>query len=333
MLHYISLFLIFLTFTACSNEPTQELVVYVSEDRVFSEPILKDFEKQTGIRVHALYDTEESKGTGVMNKLIAEANNPQADVYWANEPIRAEVLKQKNILAPYISHNAKSIASNFKDSLGYWCGFSARARVLLVQKGLKNPPHSLFDYTNPLYKANAVIANPLFGTTAVHIAALFDTIGEEKTKRWLEELKENKIAVATSNGESADFIAEHKYTFSLVDSDDAVSRLRAGRAVKIIYPDQGEGELGTLLLPNAVMLIKGAKHLTEAKRLIDYLLSEEVEIALSQADCAQIPLHKNLIASKELGAIANIKVMPVSYKNVAKTMQEIQSYLQKYAGY
>ena len=80
------------------------VVVYVSEDQVFSEPILKDFERDTGIRVKAVYDTEETKGTGVMNRLIAEKNNPQADVYWANEPIRAEVLKQRAISAAYRSH-------------------------------------------------------------------------------------------------------------------------------------------------------------------------------------------------------------------------------------
>ena len=80
---------------------TPTVVVYVSHDQVFSEPILTDFEKETGIKVRAIYDTEETKSTGTMNRLIAEKNNPQADVYWANEPVRAEVLRQQGIAAPY----------------------------------------------------------------------------------------------------------------------------------------------------------------------------------------------------------------------------------------
>jgi iron(III) transport system substrate-binding protein len=44
-------------------------------------PVLKDFEKETGIQVKAVFDTEEAKSTGVMNRLLAEKNNPQADVY------------------------------------------------------------------------------------------------------------------------------------------------------------------------------------------------------------------------------------------------------------
>src|SRR5713226_10407769 len=86
---------------------TPVVVVYVSHDRVFSEPILKDFEKETRIQVRAVYDTEETKSAGAMNRLIAEKNNPQADVYWANEPIRAEVLRQRGIAAPYVSPNAE----------------------------------------------------------------------------------------------------------------------------------------------------------------------------------------------------------------------------------
>lgn len=91
-------------------EGAQTVVVYVSHDEVFSEPILNDFEKETGIRVRAVYDTEETKSAGTMNRLIAEKNNPQADVYWANEPIRAEVLRQQHIATPYLSPNAAGIA-------------------------------------------------------------------------------------------------------------------------------------------------------------------------------------------------------------------------------
>src|SRR4029077_18415293 len=102
--------------------------------RIYKTPILRDFEKETGIRVRAIYDTEETRSTGAMNRLIAEKNNPQADVYWANEPIRAEVLRQQGIAASYISPNAEGIAASFKNPDGYWTGFAARARVLIVNK-------------------------------------------------------------------------------------------------------------------------------------------------------------------------------------------------------
>src|SRR6185369_13741198 len=94
----------------------QVVVVYVSHDQVFSEPILRDFERDTGIKVRAIYDTEETRSAGAMNRLIAEKNNPQADVYWANEPVRAEVLRQQGIAAAYRSPSAEGIPAYFKDT-------------------------------------------------------------------------------------------------------------------------------------------------------------------------------------------------------------------------
>ena len=107
------------TLSACSRRDGNVVVVYVSHDQVFSEPILKDFERDTGITVKAVYDTEETKSAGVMNRLIAEKDHPQADVYWANEPIRAEVLRQRGVTAPYRSPSADGIPDQFREPDGY----------------------------------------------------------------------------------------------------------------------------------------------------------------------------------------------------------------------
>src|SRR5437870_12784004 len=57
---------------SCKATSSRTVVVYVSEDQVFSEPILRDFERETGIRVKPVFDTEEAKSTGVMNRLRSE---------------------------------------------------------------------------------------------------------------------------------------------------------------------------------------------------------------------------------------------------------------------
>lgn len=329
-LYLVSILLLFLF--GCSQKKSNLVVVYVSEDQVFSEPILNDFENKTGLKVKAIYDTEEAKSTGTMNRLLAERHNPQADVYWANEPIRAEVLKQKGILARYISPNAKDIPDVFKDPEGYWTGFSARARVLIVNKGIKDKPKSIMAYTNPRWKGKAVIANPLFGTTTSEIAALFTIWGDQRAKLFMAELKKNNVAISTDNGESADFVAVKQYDFSLVDSDDAVNRMRQGKPVEMVYPDQGKDGIGCFIVPNAVMLIKGAPHPENAKTVIDYLLSRETERKLAFADCAQIPLHPGVKTPPELKRIESIKVMKVNYAIVARKMMEIQPFLKRWLG-
>jgi iron(III) transport system substrate-binding protein len=321
--------------TGCAKRQTpaaQEVVVYTSEDQVFSEPILKGFEKDTGIKVKAVFDTEESKSTGVMNRLIAEQNNPQADVLWANEPIRAEVLKQKGIAAAYRSPAAEGIPAVHKDPEGYWTGFSARARVLVVNRRVQQKPTTILAYSDPQWKGKGVIANPLFGTTTVEMAALFTLWGQDKGKAFMEAMKANGVGISTSNGESTDFVASGQYDFSLVDSDDAVSRTRQGKPIEMVYPDQGQDEVGCLIVPNAAVLIKGAKHPENAKKLIDYLLSKETERKLAFADCAQIPLHSGVETPPEIKPIEKIKVMEISYGVVAAKMQEIQPLLKEWGG-
>jgi len=317
----------------CRGARQSTVTVYVSEDQVFSEPILKDFEREMGGKVNAVFDTEEAKSTGVMNRLLAEKNNPQADVYWANEPVRADVLRQQGISEPYKPAAAAQIPDQFKDSQGYWTGFSARARLLLVNKNASSKPSSILAYVDPKTKGKGVIANPLFGTTTAEMAALFSLWGEEKGKQFLAGLKANRVKLAGSNGESADFVGSGEFEFALVDSDDAVDRRRHGKSLEIVYPDQGQGEVGVLILPNAVALIHGGPHPENGKKLIEYLVSKETERKLAFADCAQIPLHPGVPTPKEIKPIEQIHTMNVNYTELATKLQAIQPILKQWVGY
>jgi iron(III) transport system substrate-binding protein len=312
---------------------SKTVVIYVSEDQVFSEPILKNFEKETGIQVKAVFDTEESKSTGVMNRLLAEKNNPQADVYWANEPVRADVLRQQGISTPFQPENARQIADQFKDAQGYWTGFSARARLLVVNRTANSKPTSILAYVEPKLKGKAVIANPLFGTTTAQMAALFSAWGDEKGKQFLAGMKANQVKLSTSNGESADFVASGEFEFALVDSDDAVDRMRHGKPIDIVYPDQADGDVGLLIIPNAVALIRGGPNPENGKRLVEYLVSKETERKLAVADCAQIPLNPGVSPPKELKPIEQIRTMKVNYADLAAKLQTIQPVLKEWVGY
>jgi iron(III) transport system substrate-binding protein len=306
------------------------VVVYVSHDQVFSEPVLKDFEKETGITVRAIYDTEETKSTGAMNRLIAEKNNPQADVYWANEPVRAEVLRQQGIAAPYLSPNAEGISASFRDPNGYWTGFAARARILIVNKKAGAKPDSMLAYTDPRWRGRAVMANPLFGTTTTEIAALFVLWGDERAQAFMNAISANGVKLSPSNGDSADLVARGEFDFSLVDTDDVVSRVRQQQPVELVYPDQGADGIGCFLVPNAVVPIAGAPHPDAARKLIDYLLSKEVEAKLASSDAAQIPLHPGVEGPPELRPIGKLKTMQVNYAEIAAKLQAIQPYLKRW---
>src|SRR5918993_5541393 len=79
-----------------------EVVVYTSVDQVFADPVLRQFEATSGLKVRAVFDTEETKSTGVLNRLIAEGNRPQADVFWSGDPMRPFALIKRGLVEPYV---------------------------------------------------------------------------------------------------------------------------------------------------------------------------------------------------------------------------------------
>lgn len=233
---------------------------------------------------------------------------------------------------PYVSASADGIADQFKDPDHYWTGFSARARVLLVNARSKIKPAGILAYTEPSARERAAIANPLFGTTTDYVAALFTLWGDDRAKAFMNDIKKNGVKMTTSNGESADFVATGQVDFSLVDSDDAVNLKKQGKPVETIYPDQDANGIGVLILPNAIALIKGGPHPENGKKLIDYLVSKGTERKLAFADCAQIPLHSGVETPPEVRRIEQIKTMRVGYAELAHKVEEIQPFLKEWAG-
>jgi iron(III) transport system substrate-binding protein len=209
-----------------------------------------------------------------------------------------------------------------------FCG--ARARVLVVNKNAGAKPDSVLAYADPQWRGKTVIANPLFGTTTTEIAAFFVLWGNERAQSFMEALKANDIKLSPSNGDSADLVASGEFAFSLVDSDDVVSRLRQHLPIELVYPDQGADGLGCFLVPNAAVLIAGAPHPDIGKKLIDYLLSKETEAKLARSDAAQIPLHAGVEGPPELQPIDKVKTTQVNYAEIAAKLQSIQPFLKRW---
>lgn len=314
----------------CSKDSQKEVVVYTSVDQLFSEPLLKEYEKKSGIKVKAVYDVEASKTTGMVNRLIAEKDNPKCDVFWNSEIGRTIFLKHKGILIPYRSPSAKDIPELFKGKDGYWTGFAARARVLVYNTNLleeKDLPQSIFELTDAKWKGKVAMAYPLFGTTATHVAALYCSMGKEKTEAFLKALRANDLVIVQGNSTARDVVVEGKLPIAFTDTDDVNVALQSGKPVKMIYPDQ-DG-IGTLLIPNTVALIRNAPHPEEGKRFIDYLLSREVESKLSFCESAQMPLRDKVKTPASVPEFSSIKCMDVDYYEVAENMDSAARFCQK----
>jgi iron(III) transport system substrate-binding protein len=312
----------------CNRAESPHVVVYTALDEMYSRPILRRFEERTGIEVRAVYDTEASKTTGLVARLIAEQGRPRADVFWNNEVAQTIVLKEKGLIAPYRSPSAEGIPAAFKDPEAYWTGFAARARVIIYNTNLMSePPRSIRDFLKQEWEGKAAIARPLFGTTATHAAALFVTWGDDTAKEFFHAVKQNKIAVLEGNATVRDRVCDGTYVWGLTDTDDANGAIADGRAARWLFPDQEDGGLGTLVIPNSVCLIKGAPNPDAAKKLVDYLLSDEVEAALANTRAIQIPLNPKVDAPENVPKLSEIRAMQVDFAAVAGRMETAAAFL------
>ncbi|MEM7627730.1 MAG: extracellular solute-binding protein [Planctomycetota bacterium] len=282
----------------CGDAPSDEapeVVVYTALDRVYAEPILLAFEEETGIRVRAKYDAEAAKTTGLINQIIARRDAPECDVLWNNEVVQTEHLATLGLLQPYASPSAERFAPQHRDPDHLWTGFAARARVIIYNTArlrADEVPRSLDAMTDPVWRGRCAIALPFFGTTLTHMAVLHEQWGAERLEGWLQACLDNGVAVAPGNGPVRDLVAAGEVAFGLTDTDDAHGAMVDGKPVAVVVPDAG---YGPVLIPNSVGLIANAPNPDTGQKLIDYLLSAEVERKLAASRSAQIPLGRDLI--------------------------------------
>jgi iron(III) transport system substrate-binding protein len=310
-----------------------QVVVYTSVDEVFARPIAERYTQETGIEVRLVPDTEETKSTGLLNRLIAEKDRPQADVFWSGDPVRAAVLKSKGVSAPYRSARSEGLPQEFSDPEGHWTGFSARARVLIYNRNLVpegQEPRSVMDLLDRRFKGKMCIANPLFGTTSMHAATLFAVLGDEKAKAFFEGFRGNGGKMLSSNGEVRRRVADGELAVGITDTDDGnVARLEK-KPIGVVYPDQ-DG-MGTLIVPNCAVLIARGPNPEAGRAFIDYLLRPETEEALARSEAAQMPLRKGVVVPEGVTPVERLKVMVVDYGKLAARLEELSTgYLKEWA--
>jgi iron(III) transport system substrate-binding protein len=312
---------------------TRSVTVYVSTDRVFSEPVLQEYQRRSGVTVNAVYDTEEAKSTGLANRLLAEEARPQADVFWSNEPVRTLVLKSRNVLAPYRSPSAEGIPLVLRDPEGYWTGFSARMRVIAYNTKLvrtDEAPQSVLDLADPKWKSQVAIADPRFGSTSFHVAALYTVLGDEKADDFFRRLKTNDVRIVEGNSVVRDMVVRGEVKLGLADTDDVNVALEAGQPIAMVLPDRAG--MGVPVMPNMVSLVRGAPHAEEGQRLIDYLLSADVERMLAQSEAVQIPLHEGVAGPRNIPAISSFKPMTLDYSQAATRVEDVTARLASILG-
>jgi len=310
-----------------STAPAQSVVIYCSVDRMFAEPLLDAFSKETGIDVSARYDTEAGKTTGLVNKLLAEKSQPRADVWWSSEVFGTIDLANAGALAPYRPATATDIPDMFVDPEGRWTAFGLRGRVIAFdpkRTKREDAPPTWLSLSDARYHGRVAMADPRFGTTRGHFACMLSAWGEDVFDMYLRLIKSNAFIRADGNSHATLLLAQGRVDFAATDTDDVVVARARGDSIEAIYPDMtvpnGDDRLhGTLWIPCSVGLVRGARNEAAARRLIDYIASAKMEEALYSSESRNIPVRTAL--RTRLG-VTDIRAAEVDYAKAAAAMKQ-----------
>lgn len=293
---------------SCSSRARNEVVLYSSVDEPILRPILRSFEQDRDIKVRAVTDTEATKSTGLIERLLAEQSRPRADVWWSSEPLGVVELARAGALEPFTPSvtdpSPADWPSLLRDPRGLWFGFALRARVIAYSSKRVAPadvPATLGDLTHERFHGRVGIADAAFGTTRVHLAALVAQRGEHATRAWLAALKQRGLKVFAANSAVVRAISEGEIDVGLTDTDDVHAGKANGWEVGMAFeatvsdPAPAFSGGGSLVLPNTVARVKGGPNSANAVHLINYILSAAVERQLADSESRNTPIRKALL--------------------------------------
>lgn len=310
------------------RESNGEVSVFTALDQEFSEELLERFEKEASVSLRATYDTESTKTVQLVARIMTE-RRPTCDVFWNNEILHTLRLQREGLLTQFTPAAAEQIPANYRSPDGYWYGLAARARVLVVNTELlprDQWPDSIHDLTDPRWKGKIGIAKPLFGTTATHAAVLFSSWGEQQAQDYYRQVREN-AQVLSGNKQVATDVGRGRLLFGITDTDDAIIERDNGRPVAIVFPDQGDDDLGTLFIPNTVCIIKGGPNPANAQQLADFILSPVVETTLARGRSAQFPVNRQVTERSRVLSDQELKWMEADFQAAAEHWDRAQEFL------
>ena len=299
--------------TACGSDET--LVVYSGRGEELVQPLIDQFEEETGIQVEVRYaDSTELAAT-----LLQEGDATEADVFFAQDP--ASLGSVKDLLSELPAEILERVAPEFQDRDGKWVGASGRVRTFIYNTSTDLPlPQTIDEVTDPMWASQVGVA-PTNGSFLAFVAAMILERGEDGTLAWLKALdandaqdypKNSPIVAAVDAGEVEGGLVNHYYLL----------RLRAEGA-----GDDAEnwfipaGDVGSLVMPAGAGILDDSDNRSAAEEFIAYLLSETGQTYFAM-NTFEFPLTGDVAPAEGLPALDTINAPDLDLSELADLLDD-----------
>jgi iron(III) transport system substrate-binding protein len=284
----------------------QSLTVYSSVDQANSQKILAAFTKDTGIQVESVF---LSSGPALA-RIEAEKNNPRADV-WFGAPSENHILaKSRGLTQAYLSPQATGLSRRFKDAQGYWNAFYTNPLAIgyrqdLLDRRKLRAPWSWRSLANSGYKGLIQMPSPQSsGTAYAAVVTFVQLFGENQAYTFMKSLNPNIQTYTQSGTAPSGALAIGESPIAIQFSPAFLKLVDEGYPVKIVFPAEGTGYEAA-----ALSIIAGSKNTTNARKLVDWVLSEKGQKAIVDAKTYFYPTRAGISPGKGVPPLEDIPLI------------------------
>jgi len=276
-------------FSRFAPEESQRLIIYTSHKQEVYEPIVREFERRTGIWVEIM-----TGGTTELLEKIASGDT-QCDLLFGGGIDSLSVYG--NLFTIYKSPELKNVVPSMQGN-GVWTPFSALPIVLIYNPKLVrfNPPEGWSSLLDPAWKGKIAFADPAVSASSyTALATMVQALGGEFSTRIMGFHQNLDGRILSSSGEVIDAVAQGEYFIGVTLEVTAIKGIDEGYDIAMVYPVEG-----TSIVPDGAAIVKNCRHEENAKHFLDFILSEDVQGWLSDM-FSRIPVRAGLYTPSASG--------------------------------
>ena len=212
----------------------------------------------------------------VLSKLKAEGGKPAADLWFGGGIDSFMSAADSGLLEKVDFDRASSFADGFKSPDNYWFSKGATVVGFIVNNDILSEigaeaPKSWADLTNPVFKDEIMMSSPaVSGTNYAAVAALLQTMGEDKGWEYLAQLNDNIPFYTKRGSDPSTRVAAGEAAVGITYIDNTLDDILADGTLSIVYPEEGMP-----YIPDGVAAFAGADDVEDAKLFIEWLFSSD----------------------------------------------------------
>jgi iron(III) transport system substrate-binding protein len=300
---------------ALAQQASGTVVLYTSVPQELATEFGRAFmRKYPQIKLEIL----RSGSTEIEKRIYAELETGgiRADLLWlADAPIFI-TLRDRGVLLPYRSPEARFVPADFRDRGNHFIAGRLINMIIATNTTLipaRAAPKSWTDL--PRYGKTSAMPNPLFsGSVFVTIATFVQKYGWA----WFERARREGMQVLRGNTEVARGLAAREFGVGMTLDFIVYGLIQDGAPLAIVWPEDG-----AVAVPSPVAILKSSKNPEAAKRFVDYVISVEGQKFLAAQGV--VPVREDVDPPKGQPRASEIRSLPIPFEWAAKNASDIRA--------